>query len=299
MLGYGGRSSLGIKPKWLKTHLPGGKDYSLVIRTLRELNLHTVCEESRCPNLGKCFGRRTATIMILGKVCTRHCHFCSVRPGNPERVDEKEPEKVAQAIKKLGLKYVVITSVTRDDLEDGGAGQFAETIKAIKRVDAECRVEVLIPDFKGIEERIEKVISANPEVIGHNIETTRALTPVIRDKRASYDLSLTVLRYINQRAPGIIKKSGLMVGLGETEREVISALEDLRECDVDIVTIGQYLPPTRFNPPVKKFYNEAEFNSLTKIGKAIGFKEILAGPLVRSSYQAEEIFKAIINSKSH
>ncbi len=278
-----------MKPDWLKVRLPGGRNYSSVLKTLRLLNLNTVCEEARCPNIGECFDKKTATFMILGRVCTRRCRFCSVERGKPKEVDKEEPIRVASAIKRLGLNYVIITSVTRDDLEDGGAGHFAETVKAIRENNFDSIIELLIPDFLGKIDSLNKVIAVRPDVIGHNLETTESLTKRIRDKRAGYARSLSLLRYIKEEGK-IITKSGLMVGLGESWEEIISTLRDLRECEVDIVTIGQYLPPTRSHPPVAKFYTEEEFHRLNNIGKEMGFKGFFSAPLARSSYQAKELF---------
>ncbi|MEO0102041.1 MAG: lipoyl synthase [candidate division WOR-3 bacterium] len=278
------------KPDWLKVRLPGGEDYSQVLKTLKGLKLNTVCQESHCPNLGECFGKRTATFMILGKVCTRNCQFCSVASGKPEAVDPEEPKRLAEAVKLLGLNYVVITSVTRDDLPDGGAEHFAETVRRIREESPFCRIELLIPDFLGNTESLDRVIETQPDVIGHNLETIKSLTKEIRDKRADYERSLFVLRYIKEKSR-IITKSGLMVGLGETEEEIIFTLRDLKRVMVDIITIGQYLPPTKLSPPVKKFYTAEEFFRLNKFGKKMGFQKFFAGPLVRSSYKAGEIFK--------
>ncbi|MEO0117418.1 MAG: lipoyl synthase [candidate division WOR-3 bacterium] len=278
------------KPDWLKVRLPGGEDYSQVLKTLKELKLNTVCQESHCPNLGECFGKRTATFMILGKFCTRNCQFCSVASGKPEAVDPEEPKRLAEAVKLLGLNYVVITSVTRDDLPDGGAEHFAETVRRIREESPFCRIELLIPDFLGNTESLDRVIETQPDVIGHNLETIKSLTKEIRDKRADYERSLFVLRYIKEKSR-IITKSGLMVGLGETAEEIIFTLRDLKRVMVDIITIGQYLPPTKLSPPVKKFYTAEEFFYLNKLGKEMGFWKFFAGPLVRSSYKAGEIFK--------
>ncbi len=291
----GNKNKVGIipkekKPDWLKVRLPGGEDYSQVLKTLKGLKLNTVCQESHCPNLGECFGKRTATFMILGKVCTRNCQFCSVASGKPEAVDPEEPRKIAEAVKILGLKYVVITSVSRDDLSDGGAEHFAETVRRIRGESPFCRIELLIPDFLGNTKSIDKVMETQPDVIGHNLETIKSLTKEIRDKKADYERSLFVLRYIKEKSR-IITKSGLMVGLGETEEEIIFTLRDLKRVMVDIITIGQYLPPTKLSPPVKKFYTTEEFFRLNKLGKEMGFWKFFAGPLVRSSYKAGEIFK--------
>jgi lipoic acid synthetase len=278
-----------MKPSWLKTNLPGGEGYSQLVKILKDLNLNTVCREAHCPNLGECFGQKTATFMILGKVCTRHCQFCSVESGRPEKVDREEPTRIAEAVRLLNLKYVVITSVTRDDLPDGGAEHFAETVRRIRENNKDCRIELLIPDFLGKEESLLKVMAVKPDVIAHNLETTKSLSKIIRDKKADYDRSLFLLRFIKERSR-IKTKSGLMIGLGESWEEIILTLKDLSNVGVDIVTVGQYLPSNKKSPQVKRFYTEEEFKELKEVGERIGFLRFFAGPLVRSSYQAERIF---------
>jgi len=278
-----------MKPSWLKTNLPGGEGYSQLVKILKDLNLNTVCREAHCPNLGECFGQKTATFMILGKVCTRHCQFCSVESGRPEKVDREEPTRIAEAVRLLNLKYVVITSVTRDDLPDGGAEHFAETVRRIRENNKDCRIELLIPDFLGKEESLLKVMAVKPDVIAHNLETTKSLSKIIRDKKADYDRSLFLLRFIKERSR-IKTKSGLMIGLGESWEEIILTLKDLSNVGVDIVTVGQYLPSNQKSPQVKRFYTEKEFKELKEVGERIGFLRFFAGPLVRSSYQAERIF---------
>jgi lipoic acid synthetase len=278
-----------MKPSWLKTNLPGGEGYSQLVKILKDLNLNTVCREAHCPNLGECFGQKTATFMILGKVCTRHCQFCSVESGRPEKVDREEPTRIAEAVRLLNLKYVVITSVTRDDLPDGGAEHFAETVRRIRENNKDCRIELLIPDFLGKEESLLKVMAVKPDVIAHNLETTKSLSKIIRDKKADYDRSLFLLRFIKERSR-IKTKSGLMIGLGESWEEIILTLKDLSSVGVDIVTVGQYLPSNKKSPQVKRFYTEEEFKELKEVGERIGFLRFFAGPLVRSSYQAERIF---------
>jgi lipoic acid synthetase len=227
--------------------------------------------------------------MILGKVCTRHCQFCSVESGRPEKVDREEPTRIAEAVRLLNLKYVVITSVTRDDLPDGGAEHFAETVRRIRENNKDCRIELLIPDFLGKEESLLKVMAVKPDVIAHNLETTKSLSKIIRDKKADYDRSLFLLRFIKERSR-IKTKSGLMIGLGESWEEIILTLKDLSSVGVDIVTVGQYLPSNKKSPQVKRFYTEKEFKELKEVGERIGFLRFFAGPLVRSSYQAERIF---------
>lgn len=280
-----------MKPSWIRINLPLGEKYLRVREILRRYGLHTVCEEARCPNLGECWGMGTATFMILGDICTRHCRFCAVRRGNPKgRIDRDEPERIAQAVKELNLKYVVITSVDRDDLQDGGAEEFARTVTAIRREDSKIRVEILIPDFKGNLESLRKVVDVKPDVIGHNLETVERLTPFVRDRRAGYRLSLEVLKNIKNLNSHIVTKSGIMLGLGEEREEIIRTMEDMREVGVDILTLGQYLQPTLKHLSVKRYIPPAEFNEYREIGMEMGFRDIVAGPLVRSSYYAERSF---------
>jgi lipoyl synthase len=284
------------KPDWLKITLPQGnnclRQYRDVLQALHRYHLNTVCKSARCPNLGECWGRKTATFMILGDTCTRNCQFCAVNTGNPKGFfDQAEPRRIVQAVVDLGLNYVVITSVTRDDLPDGGAEVFAETIKEIKRLSSETKIEILIPDFNGDFNSLEKVLSAHPLVLGHNVETVARLTPIIRDQRASYHTSLELLRKSKEFQPGIRTKSGFMVGLGETEDEIFTTLQDLKNVKVDIVTIGQYLQPTRKHLPVKKYIKPEEFENFRKYGLALDFSAVLSGPLVRSSYRADVGYK--------
>jgi len=277
------------RPEWVRFKVPCGATSSFVVATLRRNRLHTVCEEARCPNQGECFGSGTATFLILGAMCTRHCKFCGVKTGNPGGViDEGEPERVARAVLETNLRYVVITSVDRDDLEDGGAQIYARTIKAIKKVVPDCLVEVLIPDYLG--KNLETVLEAGPDVLGHNIETVRRLTPLVRDKRASYEKSLQVLREAQKINPSIPTKSSIMVGLGETREEVVEALSDLRSCNVSFVTIGQYLKPDKRALDVQRYWTPQEFESIRQIALAMGFRFVASAPLVRSSYRAFEAF---------
>jgi lipoyl synthase len=278
------------KPEWLRIRLPSGENYVNVRRTIASLGLHTVCEEARCPNIGECWGGGTATIMIMGDVCTRGCRFCSVVSGRPLYLDPDEPERVAKAIKEWGLRYVVITSVCRDDLQDGGANHIAKTIKAVKVQCPETIIEPLIPDFHGDRHAIEKVANAGPEVISHNIETVVRLSPVIRDPRATYEQSLRVLKIIKDIDYKIYTKSSLMLGLGEMEEEVMQAANDLRSAGVDIVSLGQYLQPTSRHLPVKEYITPEKFDSYRKSIEKMGFAYTVAGPLVRSSYKAGEFF---------
>lgn len=278
------------KPDWLKTRIPAGREFVHVHELLKRLKLATVCEEARCPNMHECWNKRSATIMILGKVCTRACRFCSVSTGNPEgAIDIHEPDHVAEAVKMLDLQYVVITSVDRDDLSDFGSGHYATTIRCIQEKCTAVRIEALIPDFHGQRSLVKTVIDAHPFVLGHNIETVEWLTPYIRDRRCSYEKSLEVLRISKAMDPALYTKSGFMVGLGEGYDEVIQTLQDLKECQVDAVTIGQYLQPTRRHHVVQKYYTPGEFDEFKEVGQRIGIPHVISGPLVRSSFHASEI----------
>jgi lipoic acid synthetase len=279
-----------MKPKWLRIRLPTGGNYVNVKRTIASLGLNTVCEEARCPNIGECWGGGTATIMIMGDVCTRGCRFCSVTGGRPLYLDPEEPERVAKAIKEWGLRYIVITSVCRDDLADGGADHIAKTVKAVKMQCPQTIVEPLIPDFHGDPHAIKKVVDAEPEVISHNIETVARLSRLVRDHRATYKQSLSVLKIIKDINCKIHTKSSIMLGLGEKEDEVMQAAEDLKSVGVDIVTIGQYLQPTRKHLAVKEYITLEKFDSYKKSLEKMGFAYVVAGPLVRSSYKAGELF---------
>ncbi len=275
------------KPNWLKITLPKGPNYNKIKAIVKKYNLHTVCEQARCPNIGECWANKTATFMILGDTCTRNCKFCAVKNGNPKGiVDKKEPQQIAYAVKNLGLNYVVVTSVTRDDLPDGGASIFAETIKQIKKVNPNTKVEVLIPDFAGSAQALEMVLQAEPDVLAHNLETVARLTPLVRDKRANYQISLKVLQLSKLLDPNIKTKSGFMVGLGETDEEVKETLFDLKTVGVEIVTIGQYLKPHPSKLPVTDYISPQKFEEFRQYGEALGFRKVLAGPLVRSSYSA-------------
>jgi lipoyl synthase len=279
------------KPEWLRIKVPSGTGYTKLKGTLSTLDLHTVCEEARCPNVGECWGSGTATIMIMGDLCTRHCRFCAVKTDNkPALLDPEEPFKVAKAIKAWQLNYVVITSVCRDDLDDGGAEHFSTTIKAVKALSPNTIVEPLIPDFQGNIYSLEKIVSANPEVISHNIETVMRLNSKIRDGRASYDQSLRVLKRIKECNSAIFTKSSLMLGIGETEEEVIRTVLDLRSVGVDILTIGQYLQATPKHLPVVQYITPEKFKWFEQTTEIMGFKYVAAGPLVRSSYRAGEYF---------
>jgi lipoyl synthase len=278
------------KPVWLRVRAPAGENYTKVKQSLRSLNLHTVCEEARCPNISECWGAGTATIMIMGDICSRGCRFCAVNSGKPVMLDTGEPERVAKAIKEWGLRYVVITSVCRDDLEDGGAEHIAKTIKAIKLLCPTIIVESLIPDFRGDEGSIIKIVKSEPEVISHNIETVPRLTPKVRDARASYEQSLLVLKKIKDINSLIYTKSSIMLGLGESEEEVIQTMKDLRSVGVSILTIGQYLQPTPKHLPLIEFIAPEKFNWFREIAERMEFVYVASGPLVRSSYRAGEFF---------
>jgi len=279
------------KPDWLRVRLRRSDDYFEVARTLRRFGLHTVCEEAHCPNSTDCWGRKTATFMILGDICTRSCRFCSVKSSTKGKpVDEAEPRRLAEAVKNLGIKYVVITSVDRDDLPDGGAEHFARCIRTIKSLPPNSRVEALIPDFGGDLRPLKRVVEAQPDVIGHNIETVKRLQSKVRDPRASYETSLKVLENIKRLKNDICTKSSLMIGLGESETEVLEALVNLRARGVDIVTIGQYLQPSKHHLPVVEYVKPEVFDHYKAEAEKLGFKHVFSGPLVRSSYRASESF---------
>ncbi len=279
------------KPEWLKVRLSGGGGFPEVRGTLREYGLHTVCEEAKCPNLHECWFHGTATIMVLGDVCTRGCRFCAVKTGNPGgKVDPLEPVRVAAAVRRLNLRYVVLTMVDRDDLPDGGASHVAETVRRIKEAKPDVKVEALVGDFQGKEEAIEEVVLSPLDVFAHNVETVRRLTPYVRDRRASYDLSLRVLKYAKEVRPDVLTKSSIMVGMGESKEEVVETMRDLREVGVDILTIGQYLQPTPRHYPVHEYVRPEVFAEYREIGYSLGFKEVFSGPLVRSSYRADKVF---------
>jgi lipoic acid synthetase len=276
------------RPEWLKVRLPAGDNYFELKRLMRGQALHTVCESARCPNMGECWSHRTATFMILGDVCTRRCGFCAVPKGRPHgAVDWAEPERVAEAAVRMGLKYSVVTSVDRDDLKDGGAAIFALTIEALRRRIPTCKVEVLIPDFRGSDAALETVLRACPDILNHNIETVPRLYPVAR-RGSYYERSLRLLRRAREIAPATPTKSGLMLGLGETLEEVRAVLSDLAAAGVAIVTIGQYLRPSREQLPVARFYTPEEFAALRSEGRRLGIRHVESGPLVRSSYHAHE-----------
>ena len=274
------------KPKWLRVKLPTGKKYTKLRGLVDKYNLHTICTSGSCPNMGECWGEGTATFMILGNICTRSCGFCGVQTGRPETVDWAEPEKVARSIKIMKIKHAVLTSVDRDDLPDMGSILWAETVQAVRRLNPNTTIETLIPDFQGIEKHIDRIVKVMPEVVSHNMETVRRLTREVRIQ-AKYDQSLGVLKYLKQA--GVRRtKSGIMLGLGETEEEVKQTMLDLREAEVDIVTIGQYLQPSKKHLPVKEFITPDQFKIYEEYGKQIGFRHVESGALVRSSYKAHK-----------
>ena len=273
------------KPKWLKVKLPTGEAYKSVKGITKSHNLHTICESGSCPNMGECWGAGTATFMILGNICTRSCGFCNVMTGRPLPVDVLEPKKVARSIKLMQVKHAVITSVDRDDLKDGGAGIWVETINEIRKENPKTTMETLIPDFKGRLKDIQPIIDCAPEVVSHNMETVRRLTKKVRIQ-AKYDRSLDTLRYLNQG--GIKTKSGIMLGLGETEEEIIETMHDLRAVGVSILTLGQYLQPSKKHLPVFEFISPDQFAKYREIGVSLGFQHVESSPLVRSSYHAEK-----------
>jgi lipoic acid synthetase len=279
------------KPEWLRVRPPSGDNYAHLKGLFRSLDLHTVCEEAHCPNVWECWGGGTATIMLMGDTCTRGCHFCAVKSGNPHGVlDLDEPRKVAIALADMDLTYVVLTSVDRDDLPDGGASHFAKTVREIKGRRPDLLVEALIPDFQGDLAAVRSVVDAGVDVLDHNIETVERLQAVIRDRRANYAQSLRVLRGAKGMRDGLFTKSSIMLGLGETRDEVLETMRDLHESEVDIVTLGQYLRPSDWHLPVQEYVPPETFDGLREAGEAMGFAYVAAGPLVRSSYRAGEFF---------
>jgi lipoic acid synthetase len=272
-------------PPWFKVEAKTGPDYLDIKQTMDRLKLHTICEEARCPNRWECWNARTATFLILGDICTRRCHYCSVETGRPPAIDQEEPRRVAEAVQVLGLRHAVITSVNRDELEDGGAAIFAETIRQTRQLSPGCTIEVLIPDFEGNETALAMVCAEMPEILNHNIETVRRLFPAIRPQ-GKYQRSIELLGKAKQL--GMRTKSGLILGMGETMDEAREVMRDLRSVDCGIMTLGQYLQPTRQHLPVARFYNPSEFAMLKEEGMALGFTHVESGPLVRSSYHAEQ-----------
>lgn len=277
------------KPKWLRVKLPTGKKYTELRGLVNKYDLNTICTSGSCPNMGECWGEGTATFMILGNVCTRSCGFCGVKTGRPDSVEWEEPEKVARSIKLMKIKHAVITSVDRDDLKDGGSIIWAETVQAIRRANPKTTLETLIPDFQLEHKNLDRIVEAAPEIVSHNLETVRRLTREVRIQ-AKYDRSLGVLQYLKEK--GIRRtKSGIMLGLGETEEEVIQSMQDLADVNVDIITIGQYLQPSKKHLPVKEFITPEQFKKYEEIGKEMGFRHVESGALVRSSYRAQKHLK--------
>ena len=274
-------------PEWLKVRMPGSPRYLELQNLMKGQKLHTVCEEAHCPNIGECWDRGTATFMILGEICTRACRYCAVTTGQPNGLDLQEPKRVAETVRSMGLRYCVITSVNRDDLPDGGAYIFASCINKIREVSPDCRIEVLIPDFAGSWTALKRVIEARPAVLNHNIESTVRIFPRVRPK-GSYELSMKLLAKAKDIDPNTVTKSGIIVGMGESVDEVIETMADLRKVDCDLLTIGQYLRPSIKHLAIDRFYKPEEFEELRKTGEAMGFKHVASGPLVRSSYHADE-----------
>ena len=279
----------GDKPKWLRFQAAGGETYTAVKKLVKEHRLSTVCEEAMCPNIGECWSAGTATIMLMGSVCTRACKFCSVDTGNPKGwLDLEEPKNTAESVAIMGLKYVVLTSVNRDDLEDGGAGHFAQAVREIKQRTPETAVEVLTPDFQGVMKDVETIVDSGIEVFAQNVETVKRLTHPVRDPRASYQQTLDVLAHAKRHRPEMLTKTSVILGLGETEDEIREVLADLKAHQVDIVTFGQYLRPTKNHLPVDRYVTPEQFATYREWGLDMGFLEVVSGPMVRSSYRAEQ-----------
>ncbi len=282
----------GDKPKWLRAKMPSGKGYSGTRNIVHEHRLSTVCEESMCPNIGECWNAGTATIMVLGSVCTRACRFCAVDTGNPKGwLDSEEPDNTGKAVKLMGLEYVVITSVDRDDLADSGASHYAACVQAIKKHSPKTAVEALTPDFNGVEEHVELVVDSGLEVFAQNVETVQRLTHPVRDPRAGYEQTIEVLRHAKAHRPDVLTKTSLMLGLGEKDTEILKTMDDLRAANVDILTLGQYLRPTPNHLPVDRYVSPQQFDAYRAEGLERGFIEVVAGPMVRSSYRAEQVLQ--------
>jgi len=280
------------RPEWIKVRVPGGENYNNLKRLMRSQKLHTVCEEARCPNIGECWGAGTATFLIMGGICTRSCGFCDIKTGRPAPLDWLEPERVAQTIKAMNLRHVVITSVNRDEREDGGAPIFALLIQRIRQLQPGCSIEVLIPDFKGNQDALKIVMDAQPEILNHNVETVPRLFKKVQPQD-SYEWALTTLRHAKQLDPKVLTKSGIMLGLGETFDEVVDTMHDLVDCGLDILTVGQYLRPSKNHLPLDRYYTLEEFEAFKQIGLELGFKWVESGPLVRSSYHADQQVQAL------
>jgi len=281
------------KPDWIKVRLPHNMEvYQKTVKLLREKNLTTVCQEANCPNKHQCFNCGTATFLILGDVCTRNCSYCKVKPGNPQPVDKDEPKRVAQAVKEFALDYVVITCVTRDDLADGGADIFVRTVQETRKLNPECKLELLISDLKGNGKSLEKIVDIRPEVLNHNVEVAQSLFPKMRPQ-GNYRTSIELLKKVKELNPQVITKSGMMLGLGETKDEIIQTMRDLVEANCQIMTLGQYLQPSPQHTSVETFYRPEEFIELKEIGEALGFAQVESAPLVRSSYKAKECYEKV------
>jgi lipoic acid synthetase len=292
-----GKKNLSGKPRHLKAKIPKGSNYLGIKKSLKERNLNTVCEEAKCPNLGECWDQKTATMMILGDTCTRACKFCNVKTGNPKGwLDTEEPSKASEMVTLMGLQYLVVTSVDRDDLPDYGAGHFASVVEKISVDHPEVKVEVLIPDFGVVPEYMNTLAKSNPFVIAQNLETVERLTAQVRDRRAGYDKTINALKYYKENFPEIATKTSLMVGLGETKEELVQAMTDLHKVGVNIITFGQYLRPSLAHLEVQRYYEVEEFEHLKKIAYDIGFEFVASGPMVRSSYKAADYFK-FLNEK--
>lgn len=280
------------KPKWLRAKIPGGARFEAVKRNVRSHRLSTVCEESYCPNIGECWSNGTATIMVMGSVCTRACQFCAVDTGNPKGwLDAEEPANVAESVELMGLRYIVLTSVDRDDLPDGGAAHYADCVQSIKSRTPAVKVEALTPDFCGDESAVSKVVHSGLDVFAQNVETVKRLTHPVRDPRAGYQQTLDVLAFAKKSAPDVLTKTSIMVGLGETDAEIYETMDDLRAIGVDILTLGQYLQPTKNHLPVDRFVTPEQFNHYREVGLEKGFLEVASGPMVRSSYRADQVFE--------
>lgn len=275
------------RPPWIRVRAPGGEEYERVHNLMRTQTLHTVCEEAQCPNIGECWGRGTATFLMMGDTCTRSCGFCDIKTGRPSPLDWAEPNRIAETVRAMGLRHVVITSVNRDERKDGGAPIFAMVIRRIRQLQPGCSIEVLIPDFKGSEEALKIVMDAQPEILNHNVETVPRLFRKVQPQD-HYEWAMNTLTNAKQMDPLVLTKSGIMVGLGETMEEVFTVMRDLVNCGVDILTVGQYLQPSKKHLPVERFYLPEEFDRIEEEGKAMGFKWVESGPLVRSSYRAEQ-----------
>lgn len=280
------------KPKWLRAKIPGGQRFEAVKANVRSNKLSTVCEESHCPNMGECWDNGTATIMVMGSVCTRACRFCAVDTGNPKGwLDKDEPANTAESVELMGLRYIVLTSVDRDDLDDGGAAHYAACISSIKARTPEVKVEALTPDFDGVEEHVALVVDSGLDVFAQNVETVKRLTHEVRDPRAGYQQTLDVLAFAKRHNPEVLVKTSLMVGIGETDEEIYQTMDDLREIGVDILTLGQYLRPTKNHLPIDRYVTPEQFNQYRDIGLEKGFMEVASGPMVRSSYRADQVFE--------